>query len=100
MKAQEDDKLFGQLERAAKDGNSLAGLGDVHASKQNWDEANAAYSQALALGGLRREQELRLHYAISLIRTGQRAEALKQLQSVQGDPLTIEIASLWKLLAR
>lgn len=100
LKAQEDDKLFGQLERAAKDGNSLAGLGDVHASKQNWDEANAAYSQALALGGLRREQELRLHYAISLIRTGQRAEALKQLQSVQGDPLTIEIASLWKLLAR
>lgn len=99
-KAQEDDKLFPQLEKSAKDGNTLAGVGDVHASKQNWAAANAAYAQALAAGGLRREQEFRLHYAISLIKTGQKEQALQQLQAVQGDATAVEIASLWKLLAR
>lgn len=99
-KAQEDDKLFPQLEKSAKDGNTLAGVGDVHASKQNWAAANAAYAQALAAGGLRREQEFRLHYAISLIKAGQKEQALQQLQAVQGDATAVEIAKLWQLLAR
>lgn len=99
-KAQEDDKSFPQLEKSAKDGNTLAGVGDVHASKQNWAAANAAYAQALAAGGLRREQELRLHYAISLIKAGQKDQALQQLQAVQGDSTAVGIASLWALLAK
>lgn len=99
-KAQEDDKSFAQLEKSAKDGNTLAGVGDVYASKQNWAAANAAYAQALAAGGLRREHELRLHYAISLIKAGQKEPALLQLQQVQGDATAVEIAALWKLLAR
>ena len=99
-KAQEDDKLFPQLEKSAKDGNTLAGVGDVHASKQNWAAANAAYAQALAAGGLRREQEFRLHYAISLIKAGQKEQGLQQLQAVQGDATAVEIASLWRILAR
>lgn len=99
-KAQEDDSLFAQLEKSAKDGNTLSGVGDVHASKQNWTAANAAYAQALAAGGLRREHELRLHYAISLIKAGQKALGLQQLQAVQGDATAVELASLWQLLAR
>lgn len=99
-KAQEDDKLFAQLEKSARDGNTLAGVGDVHASKQNWAAANAAYAQALAAGGLRREQEFRLHYAIGLIKAGQKEQALQQLKAVQGDPTAVEIAALWQLLAR
>jgi hypothetical protein len=99
-KSQEDDKLFAQLEKSAKDGNTIAGLGDVHASKQNWEAANAAYARALAAGGLRRELEFRLHYAISLIKAGQKELALQQLQAVQGDATAVEIASLWQLLAR
>jgi len=99
-KAQDDDKLFAQLEKSAKDGNALAGVGDVYASKQNWLAANAAYAQALAAGGLRREQEFRLHYAISLIQAGQKEQGLQQLQTIQGDATAVEIASLWRLLAR
>jgi len=99
-KAQEDDKSFPQLEKSAKDGNTLAGVGDVHASKQNWVAANAAYAQAQVAGGLRREQEFRLHYAISLIKAGQKDQALQQLQAVQGDPTAVEIAKLWTLLVR
>ncbi len=99
-KSQEDDKLFAQLEKSAKDGNTIAGLGDVHASKQNWEAANAAYARALAAGGVRREQEFHLHYAISLIKAGQKEQGLQQLEAVQGDATAVEIASLWKLLAR
>ena len=99
-KAQEDDKQLEQLEKSAKDGNTWVGLGDVHASKQNWAAANAAYTQALAAGGVRREHELRLHYGISLIKAGQKEQALAQLKAVQGDETAVDIATLWQLLSR
>lgn len=99
-KAQEDAQSFVQLEKAAKDGAAWTGVGDVYASQQNWPAANAAYAKALALGGLRREHEFRLHYAISLIQAGEKDAARQQLAAVQGDALAVELASLWGLLAR
>jgi tetratricopeptide (TPR) repeat protein len=99
-KAREDDQAFAQLESMAKDGVSWMGVGDVYASRQNWTAANAAYAKALALGGLRREPEFRLHYAISLIKAGQKEAAVQQLSAVQGDALAVELASLWGLLNR
>jgi len=99
-KAQEDDRAFGQFEKAAKDGASWAGVADVHASKQNWAAANAAYAKALELGNLRREHEVRLHHAIGLIQAGQKEAARQQLSAVQGDALAVELASLWGLLVR
>lgn len=99
-KAQEDAQSFVQLEKAAKDGAAWTGVGDVYASQQNWPAANAAYAKALALGGLRREHEFRLHYAISLIQAGEKDTARQQLAAVQGDALAVELASLWGLLAR
>jgi tetratricopeptide (TPR) repeat protein len=99
-KAQEDQRSFAQFEQTAKDSNAWAGVGDVYASQQNWTAANAAYGKALALGELRREQELRLHYAISLLKVGQKDAARQQLAAVRGDALVVELASLWGLLAR
>lgn len=99
-KAQEDELTFAQLEKSAKDSASWAGVGDVYASQQNWTAANSAYAKALVLGSLRREHELRLHYGISLIKAGQKDAARQQLAAVQGDPLAMELASLWGLLAR
>lgn len=98
-KALEDDRAFAEFEKTAKDSTSWIGVGDVYASKQNWTAANAAYAKALALGNVRREQEFRLHYAISLIRAGQKDAAHQQLAAVQGDALAVELASLWRLLA-
>ncbi len=99
-KEREDEQTFAQFEKTAKDSASWTGVGNVYASQQNWTAANAAYAKALALGGLRREQEFRLHYAISLIKAGQKDVARQQLAAVQGDPLAVELASLWGLLAR
>jgi tetratricopeptide (TPR) repeat protein len=99
-KEREDEQTFVQFEKTAQDSASWTVVGDVYASQQNWTAANAAYAKALALGGLRREQEFRLHYAISLIKAGQKDAARQQLAAVQGDPLAVELASLWGLFAR
>jgi len=99
-KVREDEKGFVQLEKSARDGNTLASVADVHASRQNWAAANAAYEKALQAGGLRREQEVRLHYAISLFRSDQKARAQEQLQAITGDATAVELASLWALVMR
>lgn len=98
--AQEDDRTFAQFEKTAKESATWKGVGDVYASKQNWTAANAAYAKALAVGNLRRESDLRLHYAISLIKAGKKEAAREQLAAVQGDAITLDLASLWALLAQ
>lgn len=99
-KVQEDERSFAQFEQSAQDSTAWAGVGNVYASQLNWAAANVAYAKALAVGGVRRESELRLHHAISLIKAGQKDAARQQLAAVQGDALAVELASLWRLLAR
>jgi tetratricopeptide (TPR) repeat protein len=93
----EDDKALPGLEKSAKDANTLASLAEVYTSKQNWSQANAFFGRALAMGGLRREAETRLHAGIVLFRLGQKAEAAKMWDSVQGDATVVEFAQLWKI---
>ena len=93
----EDDKALPGLEKSAKDANTLASLAEVYTSKQNWSQANAFFGRALAMGGLRREAETRLHAGIVLFRLGQKAEAAKMWDSVQGDATPVEFAQLWKI---
>lgn len=97
-KVREDDKGFAQLEKSARDGNTLASVADVHASRQDWAQAQAVYARALAAGGLRREQEVRLHQALSLFKGGDKAAAQQALKGIEGDATAVEIAGLWALL--
>ena len=99
-KVREDEKGFAQLEKSARDGNTLASVADVHASRQDWAKAQDFYARALAAGGLRREQEVRLHQALSLFRGGDMAAAQQALKGVAGDATAVEIAGLWSLLMR
>lgn len=99
-KVREDDRSFAQLEKSARDGNTLASVAAVYGSRLDWTQAQAVYARALAAGGLRREQEVRLHYAISLFKTGQKEPALAQLKTIQGDATAVELASLWALMMR
>jgi Tfp pilus assembly protein PilF len=96
----EDDVLLPQLEQGAKDANAWAAVGETHASKLSWGAAHAAFERALAMGGVRREAELRLHYGISLFKAGQPSAALAQWQAIQADPTATELAALWRLRAR
>jgi tetratricopeptide (TPR) repeat protein len=99
-KVREDDALFAQLDKTAKDGASWAAVGDVHFSRQNWSAAHVAYAKAIESGGLRREHEVRLHDAISLIQADQKQAARQQLALVNGDATAVELAALWAILAR
>lgn len=99
-KVREDDRGFAPLEKSARDGNTLASVAAVYASRQDWTQAQAVYARALAAGGLRREQEVRLHYAISLFKAGQKEPALGQLKAIEGDATAVELASLWALMMR
>ena len=99
LRLNEDDKALPALEKSAKDANALASLADVYAAKQKWDQSLTLYSKALAMGGLRREAETRLHAGIALFRLGQKAEANTLWDSIQGDATAIELAQLWKTLS-
>jgi tetratricopeptide (TPR) repeat protein len=95
----EDDKALPALEKSAKDANALASLADVYAAKQKWEQSQALYSKAVAMGGLRREAETRLHAGIALFKLGQKAEANTLWDSIQGDATAVELAQLWKTLS-
>ena len=99
LRLNEDDKALPALEKSAKDANALASLADVYAAKQKWDQSLALYNKALAMGGLRREAETRLHTGIALFKLGQKAEANTLWDSIQGDATAIELAQLWKTLS-
>jgi tetratricopeptide (TPR) repeat protein len=99
-KTQEDAKGFAQLEKSAKDAVTWTAVADVYFSQQNWAAAHAAYAKALEAGGSRRENDLRLHDAISLFQLGQKEPARQQLASIQGDVVWSDIAYLWGILAR
>ena len=99
LRLNEDDKALPALEKSAKDANALASLADVYAAKQKWDQSQVLYSKALAMGGLRREAETRLHAGIALFKLGQKAEANTLWDSIQGDATAIELAQLWKTLS-
>jgi tetratricopeptide (TPR) repeat protein len=92
----EDVKALPALEKSAKDANALASLADVYASQHKWEQAQLNYSKAIAMGGLRREAETRLHAGIVLFKAGQKEEARKMWDSVQGDATAVDIAQLWK----
>jgi tetratricopeptide (TPR) repeat protein len=93
----EDDKALPALEKSAKDANALASLAEVYGAKQKWDLAQVNYGKAIAMGGLRREAETRLHAGIVFDKLGQKAEAIKMWNSVQGDATAVELAQVWKL---
>ena len=99
LRLNEDEKALPALEKSAKDANALASLADVYAAKQKWDQSLALYNKALAMGGLRREAETRLHAGIALFKLGQKAEANTLWDSIQGDATAIELAQLWKTLS-
>ncbi len=96
-KLAEDEKLFAQIERAAKDGNAWVGLGDVWLSKQDWVQALALYAKARALGNVRREAELNLHQAIALFKMGEASQSRAVLAKVTDDMTAMAVANLWRI---
>ena len=67
-------------------------------SQGEWNQAADFFARALALGELRRPDEVRLHYGMALIQAGRVDAALQYWQKmpVEDDFLRL-LAELWKL---
>jgi tetratricopeptide (TPR) repeat protein len=85
---------------AKLDGNGWIQRADVLASRGQWAEASVAYAKGFELGSLRREDEVRLHQGIALVKAKDHAAAIKALERVSGDATAVELASLWAIRAR
>jgi tetratricopeptide (TPR) repeat protein len=97
-RVQADEKLNDQTLKLPLTLNSLLSMAEVHFSKQEWNSAHEAYTKALTIGAVRRENEVRLHDGIALLKIGLREQALQQFDRIKGDETAVEIAYLWRQL--
>lgn len=83
---------------AASDGGLSVHLGEDYAGYGNWDEAIAAFRQALAKGGLVHEEDAKLRLGVTCLAAGRGESAAELLRSVGGDDGTRALAQLWLLV--
>jgi len=85
---------------SSKSGPKYAGLGLAYFSYQQYDKAIAAFTNALAKGGLRSEAETRLLLGIAQLHAGKKDDAVKTFELVKGDAKLEHLAGLWSIHAR
>jgi outer membrane protein assembly factor BamD (BamD/ComL family) len=97
-----EDAAAGQrdeaMAQAAKDGNGLAMLGQIAAAEGRHEAGIALMQRALARGGLRRPDEVKLRLGEAQALAGQGAAARQTLAGVSA-PDAAKLARLWALYA-
>jgi tetratricopeptide (TPR) repeat protein len=91
------------LEAAAKSaatGDEYIELGRVYMSFAQFDKAVAALQAGIAKGNLKNPADARMNLGLALLKSGQKAEALKAFRAADSsDDVTQRIAELWALYA-
>jgi len=91
------------LEAAAKSsatGDEYIELGRVYMSFAQYDKAVAALQAGIAKGKLKNPADARMNLGLALLKSGQKAEALKAFRAADSsDDVTQRIAELWALYA-
>jgi Tfp pilus assembly protein PilF len=98
LHAREYDKGIGPLGKAAKlseDGKLFERLGQVHLEREEWPEAEKAFTTALKRGDLSNEGSTRLLLGIALASANKKAEARKAFQLAKKHPKTKKAATQW-----
>jgi hypothetical protein len=98
--AAEDKKNLGAIKAeaaSAPTGLVWAKLGEAYASYGRYDEAIAAYDKALAKGGLKSPEQVKLGLGVALLRAGNRSRAKEIYASIADDKGVGQIANLWLL---
>lgn len=85
---------------AASNGTGLFNLGWALAQQGQADKGLALMELGLKKGGLKRQEDARLHAGVAAWQAGQRAKATAFLKAVQGADGTSELARLWLLQGR
>ncbi|TDK63594.1 tetratricopeptide repeat protein [Sapientia aquatica] len=97
-RAADDLKTMPQGEAGAaksKDGTGLVNLGMAYATSGQYDKGISLIEQGITKGGLARLEEAKLHLGLVYFWAGQKDQAIKQLQTVQGADGIGDLARYW-----
>ncbi len=94
--ADEDNKSLDNLRQTAQSANQWVDLGNVLFSSQQWAAAADAFDKGIALGGVKRESDVRLHLGIARFKAGQTEQARQALSHTGAE--TQAVADLWLML--
>ena len=79
----------------SKDGTGLVNLGMAYATSGQYDKGISLIEQGITKGGLARLEEAKLHLGLVYFWAGQKDQAIKQLQTVQGADGIGDLARYW-----
>ena len=88
-------QAFSRLAPEARTGETDALLGQLHMEDAQWREAAAAFSRALAKGGLREEPRTRLMLGVCHLKAGDTARAVAALTEAARSPTLRASAEHW-----
>ncbi len=81
--------------QAAKDGNALAKIGSGLIGLNKLDQGIPLLESALAKGGLKRADDVKLRLGLAQIKSGNRAKGVQTLRAVAGKDGAADVARLW-----
>jgi len=81
----------------AKTGAAEAGVGKAYLSYGQYDKAAAALQRGLTKGGLSNPEETQILLGIAQLKSGNKAEAVKNFKAIKDDSKYARIANLWAL---
>ncbi|MES2041880.1 MAG: tetratricopeptide repeat protein [Pseudomonadota bacterium] len=85
--------------KAAKDGNGLVNIGYGYVTAGNFDKGIAMIEEGIAKGGLKQEEDAKLHLGVAQLQAGKKANAIKTLKTVRGTDGSADLARYWIIYA-
>lgn len=85
--------------KAAKDGNGLVSIGYGYVTGGQVDKGLAMMEEGIAKGGLKQEEDAKLHLGVAQLQAGKKANAIKTLKTVRGTDGTADLARYWIIYA-
>ncbi|MES2742164.1 MAG: tetratricopeptide repeat protein [Pseudomonadota bacterium] len=98
--AADDAKNIGAGEASAaksKDGNGLINLGYAYVTMDQFDKGIELIQKGIAKGGLKRPDDAKLRLGYSYAMAGRKDDAIKTLQTIQGNDGLGDLARYWIL---
>lgn len=81
------------------DGSALATLGYAYVTAGQFDKGIAMLEQGISKGGMKFEDDAKLHLGMAYLQAGKKANAIKTLKTVQGKDGVADLARYWIVYA-
>jgi len=83
--------------KKSKDGLGLINLGFSYVTNDQFDKGIGLMEQGVAVGGVKRMEEAKLHLATAYALAGRKENAIKEFKIVQGSDGTADLARYWTM---